>query len=76
MAQELKLKIPEIHWGSVLEFLADALIVIMAGNLAAKFFLATNVPITEQFTSFLIVLAIVLAVAKFCISTRIVKARA
>jgi len=47
----------------------------MAGNLAAKFFLATNVPITEQFTSFLIVLAIVLAVAKFCISTRIVKAR-
>ena len=75
MAQELKLKLPDIHWGSVLEFLVDALIVIMAGNLAAKFFMTPDTPITEQFTEFLATMAVVAAVVKYCVSTRIVKAR-
>jgi predicted acyltransferase len=72
---EVKFKLPDVRWHSVAEFILDALVAIVAGNLAAKFFLTPNVPITAQITEFLMVLGVVAIAVKYCLSTRIFKGR-
>lgn len=73
MAEETTIRIPKVNWKSVLEFMLDALIVIVVFNLAGKFFLASNVPITAQLTEFVIVLGITAIAVKYVLATKIVK---
>lgn len=75
MADQVTLKIPKVRWGDVLEFIIDALIVIAAGNLAAKLFMESDMPITGQFTGFLFTLGAIGVAVKYVLSTRIVKGR-
>ena len=73
MAEQMTLSVPKFRWSDVFEFCIDSLIVIAAGNLAAKFFLVSEVPITEQFTGFLFTLGAVGVAVKYVLSTRIMK---
>jgi uncharacterized membrane protein YcaP (DUF421 family) len=75
MTDQVTLKIPRVSIGSVSEFVIDAIVVIAVGNIAGKLFLETNTPLTEQLTSFVIVLGCVGLAAKYVMSTRIFKAK-
>ena len=75
MPKEVKLSMPDIRWGDIFEFIIDALIVIAAGNLAAKLFMESDLPITGQFTGFLFTLGAIGVAVKYVLSTRIVKGR-
>lgn len=75
MAEQITFKVPRVNVRSVLEFIVDAIILVVVFNIAGSFFLAKDVPLQEQLTGLFMVIGVTAIAVKYVLSTKIVKPR-
>jgi hypothetical protein len=72
MAEQITFKVPRVNVRSVLEFIVDAIILIVVFNIAGSFFLAKDVPLQEQLTGLFSTIGVTAIAVKYVLSTKIV----
>ena len=75
MAEQITFKVPRVNVRSVLEFIVDAVILVVVFNIAGSFFLAKDVPLQEQLTGLFMTIGVAGVALKYVLSTKIVKPR-
>jgi hypothetical protein len=72
MAEQITFKVPRVNVRSVLEFIVDAIILIVVFNIAGSFFLNAEVPLEKQLTGLFMTIGVTGIALKYVLSTKIV----
>ena len=73
MAEQISFSIPKVNFKSVLEFVIDAIIMIVVFNIAGSFFLDSEIPLEKQLTGLFMTIGCTGVALKYVLSTKIVK---
>lgn len=73
MSEQITFKVPRVNMRSVLEFIIDAIILIVVFNIAGSFFLTDGKPLEEQLTGLFMTIGCTGVALKYVLSTKIVK---